>query len=116
MGWQDAPEVEMEPIEAAQQQMNLNAQERNLYQRHLDNLNGPGKVSHDDGSISTLYQMSIGGGNGRTYNIPSVYDGKILEPDEAIKRAKSIGLNTFPSYATQEEAESRYQQMHSYMD
>lgn len=116
MGWQDAPEVELAPIEQAQQQMNLTSQERSLYQRHLDNLNGPGKVLHDDGSISTLYQMSIGGGNGRTYNIPSVYEGKILEPDEAIQRAKSAGLENFPSYGSSAEAEARYEQMHSYMD
>lgn len=103
-------------IEQAHKDLQLTPQERGLYQRHLDNLNGSGKVVHDDGSISTLYQMSVQGPGNMTYNIPSVYEGKIVQPDEAMQRASQQGWHNFPAYATPEIAESRYQQMHSYMD
>lgn len=99
----------------AQRDLNLTPQEANLYRRHLSNLNGPGKVQNADGSISTLYQMSIER-NGRVYNIPSVYNGQMLSPDEAVQRAEQIGLDTFPSYRSTGAAETRYQKMHNYME
>ena len=60
----------MPPIEQAHQALQLTPQERGLYERHLANLNGPGKVEHPDGSISTLYQMSVTGPGNQIYNIP----------------------------------------------
>jgi hypothetical protein len=60
--------------------------------------------------------MSVTGPNGRVYNIPSVYDGRILHPDDAIKRAQAIGWEQFPSYGSVQDAEARYQQMHQYFD
>jgi len=80
------------------------------------NLNGPGKVVHPNGDISTLYQMSVEGPGGMTYNIPSVYEGRILPPAQAVQRAEQYGWNFFPSYKTPQEAEQRYQQMHQYFD
>ena len=106
----------MSPLEQAQQQLNLTPQERALYERHLENLRGAGKVEHPDGSVSTLYQMNVTGPDGRAYNIPSVYDGQILHPEQAIQRAAQQGWNFFPSYKTPEEAEARYQAMHPYFD
>jgi hypothetical protein len=106
----------LRPIDQAQQTMQLTPQERALFERHLDNLRGPGKVVNPDGSISTLYQMDVAGPEKRVYNIPSVYDGQIVSPDEAKTRAGQYGWNFFPSYATSDEAKARYQQMHSYMD
>ena len=103
-------------FEAAVQQLRLTPQEQALYQRHLMNLYGAGKVVHPDGGISTLYQMSITGPDNKTYNIPTVYDGKIVDPDDAIRRARKAGLWQFPSYLSQALAEDRYQQMHHYMD
>lgn len=103
-------------LDQAQNEMSLTPQERALYERHLENLNGPGKVMHPDGGISTLYQLSFTGPGNKVYNVPSVYDGKILQPDEAIKRAEQYGLNYFPSYQDQKTAEARYQQMHGYME
>ena len=94
----------------------MTTQERGLYERHLANLHGAGKVQHPDGSISTLYQMTVTGPDGRYYNIPSVYQGQILTPERAVKAAEQQGWHQFPSYSTPEDAEARYQQMHEYMD
>jgi hypothetical protein len=99
----------------AQQDLGLTPQEQYLYQTHLDNLAGPGKVLHPDGAISTLYQMSFGQ-NGKYYNIPTVWGGKIVPPDDAIARANKLGLERFPSYSSEQEAEDRYSKMHGYME
>ena len=106
----------MTPYEQAQQALQMTAQERGLYERHLANLNGPGGVRHPDGSVSTLYQMGVQGPDGQQYNIPSVYNGKILPPDQAIRNAAQQGWYNFPAYPTPEAGETRYQQMHQFMD
>lgn len=103
-------------LEQAQTKLKLTPQERALYERHLSNLYGAGRVEHPDGSISTLYQMSVTGPDKRAYNIPTVYDGRILHPDEAIQRAAQHGWQYFPSYASPQDAEQRYGQMHEFFD
>jgi hypothetical protein len=102
-------------LEQATKDMNLSPQERALYQRHLDNLNGPGGVDNPDGSRSSLKQITVES-DGKTYSIPTVYDGKIVSNEEAIKRAGAEGFDKFPSYATEQEAQARYDQLHGYMD
>ena len=54
--------------------------------------------------------------NGKTYNLPTVYDGQIVPPEEAIARAQQQGLDKFPSYGSSEEAELRYELMHQFME
>jgi hypothetical protein len=96
--------------------MNLTPEEKYLYQTHLQNLYGTGKVVHPDGSISSLLQMSFEGPGGKTYSIPTVWGGQALRPREAIGMAERTGgLDRFPSYATSDEAEARYQQLHDYL-
>lgn len=95
--------------------LQLNPQERDLYERHLRNLVGPGGVDNPDGSRSTLFQSNVEH-NGRYYNIPTVYDGKILPWEQAADRASAVGWNNFPSYASEQEAEDRYNKMHHYME
>jgi hypothetical protein len=102
-------------LEDAKKDMALTAQEESLYSHHLKNLEGTGKVKNADGSISTVYSTTVDI-DGKTYTLPTVWNGKILEPDEAIKKAESIGLDKFPSYASPEEAMTRYQQLHTYME
>ena len=99
----------------AKRRLFLSPEEAALYERHLQNLWGPGGVDNPDGSRSTLFQMSQDVG-GRTYNMPTVYDGKILPPDAAFARAQAEGLSRFPSYASPAQAEQRYQQMHGQME
>jgi hypothetical protein len=105
----------MDNFAKASKEMGLNPQEQFLYQMHLKNLKGKGGVDNEDGSRSSLRQMTVSLG-GKTYNLPTVWDGKILETGPAIDRAKKVGLDKFPSYDSQEEAEARYQKMHDYME
>jgi hypothetical protein len=107
--------VDRANLDAADKEMKLTPQERALYERHLTNLTGPGGVNNPDGSRSTLFQTSFESG-GRTYNVPTVYDGKILSPKDAIDRAYREGIDKFPSYGSENEAEARYQKMHGYME
>lgn len=107
--------VSVDSLESAKQSLGLTKQEEGLYKRHLNNLYGSGKVMNSNGSISTLYQITVEN-NGKTYSIPTVYNGKIVETDAAIQMAGKIGWNKFPSYATAAEAEARYQQMHTFME
>lgn len=99
----------------AEADLKLNPQELSLYERHLKNLNGPGGVDNPDGSRSTLYQANVEH-DGKHYNIPTVYDGKILPWREAADRADAQGWRNFPSYNSPDEAEARYNDMHKYME
>lgn len=100
---------------AARDELKLSPQELKMYGRHIGNLKGPGGVDHPNGARSTLMNMGVELG-GKYYNLPRVYDGKILSPDEAVAKAQAQGLENFPSYANKEQAESRYQQIHKYME
>lgn len=102
-------------LEAAKAELKLTPQEEGLYRRHLTNLTGPGGVDNPDGSRSTLFQMSVER-DGKTYNLPTVWDGKILKPEEALKRAEREGFDKFPSYGSEAEAEARYDKMHAHME
>lgn len=115
---------------AANDMLKLNPQERALYQRHIDNLIGGGGVDHPDGSRSTLYQ-AVQEKDGRFYNIPTVWGGKIetekykhpqtgemmdVPNQTALRNVEKTGWDRFPSYENPDEAERRYQLMHSFMD
>src|SRR5215831_2996148 len=93
--------------------LKLNPQEQFLYDLHANNLRNP--VINPDGSISTLRQMTVEV-DGRTYNVPKVWNGKILDDDAAMQRAREVGLDKFPSYPTREEAQKRYDEMHKFME
>lgn len=100
----------------AHQAMNLTPQEQYLYNTHLNNLYGTGKIVHPDGAVSSLLQMSFEGPDGKTYNIPTVWGGRQLPPDAAIQEAMKTGLDKFPSYASGDEAEARYDAMHGFLE
>jgi muramidase (phage lysozyme) len=102
--------------------LNLTPQEQALYQRHFSNLYGAGGVTNDGsdpdlpkGSRSTLYQSSVEH-DGKTYNVPTVWDGKILPIGDALKRVEAEGWDKFPSYGSDDEAEARYGKMHDFME
>lgn len=99
----------------ASNELKLNTRERKLYERHLKNLWGSGGVTGEMGNRSTLMATTVGFG-GRTYLIPTVWDGKILSDEQAILRAKREGLRNFPQYRSVEEAQARYSKIHDYMD
>jgi hypothetical protein len=100
---------------AAMSTLNMTPQEQNLYQHHLDNLSGDGKVTQPNGDISTVLQAVVGH-DGLFYNIPLVWDGKTLSPDDAAKRAGAQGWQNWPAYATADAADARYAQMHNFME
>ena len=102
-------------FKAADTAMKMTPQEQALYQMHLTNLSGPGGVDNPDGSRSTLYQITVQFGD-KTLVLPTVWGGKILPPDQAIQMAKQYGLDKFPSYGSDKEAQDRYDQMHNYME
>jgi hypothetical protein len=115
---------------AADVALDLTPQEKNLYRMHLRNLTGSGGVDHPDGSRSSLYQ-SVQEHNGQFYNVPTVWNGRIeTEPytdprtgrtfdvpnQTALDNVARLGWKQFPSYATPEEADARYDAMHKFMD
>jgi hypothetical protein len=95
----------------------LTPQEQNLVEHHLDNLYGPGKVISPSGNVSTVLQAvtTRRPDGSRYYNIPTVWDGKVLTVDEAAERAAKAGWDKWPSYATPEQADLRYEWMHDLM-
>jgi hypothetical protein len=102
-------------LDDAMRDMKLTPQEQYLYQHHLNNLYGSGKIWNKDGSTSTILQDTIEI-NGKTYNIPTVWDGKELSGFEATKRAAAEGMDNWPAYSSDDEAQNRYDKMHSYME
>ena len=110
---------DMTNFNAAHAELKMTPEEQALYQRHLDNLKAGG-VKNADGSTSTLFQTSFEQ-NGKVYNIPTVWQtesGKpvIVPPQQAIKLANMEGIDKFPSYPTEDEAEARYDAMHKHME
>lgn len=118
-------------LEDAKRDLNLTPQEEALYRRHVDNLTGPGGVDNPDGSRSSLYQ-AVQEHNGKFYNIPTVWNGKRevekwTDPNNperimdvpnttALANVTREGWDKFPSYATPEQADERYDKMHTYME
>jgi len=118
-------------VASVTKELNLNPQEQFLYQTHLNNLWGSGGVDHSDtGARSSLYQ-SVQEHEGKFYNIPTVWNGKIeTEPwtrpsdnktfdvpnQTALGNVEATGWDKFPSYSTAKEADERYDEMHKYME
>lgn len=97
----------------AKKDLDLNTQEKALYERHLENFR-KGPVENVGGK-STLYATVVQFDD-KYLRIPRVWDGEILSTDAAIARAKREGLDKFPSYDSLRKAEDRYHEMHSYME
>jgi len=100
----------------AQEALGLSPEEQNLYQHHLSNMANYAQVYNQDMTGSTLLQITAQGPNGRFYNLPTVWDGRELPPvagrDMAVARQ---GWNYWPSYATEAEAQARYDAMHQFL-
>jgi hypothetical protein len=85
-----------------------------MYTHHFNNL-AKGGVRNGDGSISSYRSIGVTI-DGRYYLLPTVWDNRILEEDEAIRRAQESGIENFPSYRSMEEGERRYQELHKFME
>ena len=114
----------------AMEAMDLTPQEQNLYKMHLFNLWGSGGVDNPNGSRSSLFQ-AVQEKDGQFYNIPTVWGGKIETEDwtrpsdgkvfqipnqTALDNVDKAGWDNFPSYATPDAADARYDVMHHYME
>lgn len=89
-----------------------------ITRHHFKNLANGTAVRNEDGSVSTVYtrQVDLPNKEGKKVPtlIPSVYDGKILNEKEAVKRAVSSGL-TYPTATTHEELREFDKQIHQDM-
>lgn len=92
----------------------LTPQEQFLLNHHEKEL-ARGGVKNADGSISTVKQITVER-DGRTYSIPTIWDGKEVDTKTAIKKAEERGWSNWPSYASEKEAQARYDQIHTVMD
>lgn len=97
-------------------------QEKFLYQIHRDNLaaGGLGRPDLGENVTSTLYNTTVEI-NGRHYVLPTIWKDETgvpidVTPDQAVERARKIGLDKFPSYDSEDAAEKRYNEMHDVME
>jgi hypothetical protein len=63
-----------------------------IWKHHQNNIDEGTYVRNEDGSVSTVYTTIMGDGE-YEYLIPQVWDGKILEPEEAFQRAMDSGID-----------------------
>jgi|TARA_R100000482_G_scaffold96580_1_gene40940 hypothetical protein len=81
-----------------------------LTEHHLNNIANNNSVQNTDGTISTIRTISFES-DGKTYLVPTVFDGKILSNEEAIDRAFNEGV--FEVFPTLAEAEAFDEKIHS---
>ena len=110
------PPQSVSSFNQAVSQLGLNPQEQNLYQHHLSNLWGGGRVVQPGGDVSTVLQAVVQGPDGRYYNIPTVWNGQALPVDAAQRQAALAGWGNWPAYASPEAADARYMDMHGLME
>jgi len=95
-----------------------NEKEKNLLEYHRDNLFNNKFLQNEDGTITTLYSITFEAQDGRTYMIPG-YDSEsktILSFNDALERAKKIGLDNFPSYESRDKARQAEIELHKIID
>ena len=89
-----------------------------ITRHHFKNLANGTAVRNEDGSVSTVYtrQVDLPNKEGKIVPtlIPSVYDGKILNEKEAVKRAVESGID-YPTATTHEELREFDKQIHKDM-
>lgn len=95
--------------------LHLTTAEQHLYDHHLDNIKQGKFVRQEDGSISTILDITMEQ-DGRYRIIPTVWDGQVLSQNAAIQRAAAEGWSNWPSYASEDEANARYNAMHAEME
>ena len=81
-----------------------------LTEHHLNNIANNTAVQNADGTLSTVRTITFER-NGETYLAPTVFDGKILDDNEAINRALDDGV--FVKFATLSEAQEFDNQIHN---
>lgn len=80
-----------------------------IWLHHQKNVDEGTYVKNDDGSISTVYTTIMGDGE-YEYLIPQVWDGEILEPEQAWDRAMASGID-WPREPSGEEGVRRLEEL-----
>ncbi len=95
---------------------NLPDKEANLIEYHRDNLR-KGTYLDRGGDISTVYITGVTGPDGRIYNVPGYWDGKLhTDVKEISDHAAQIGWDKWPSYATGKQADAAAERDHKIVD
>lgn len=81
--------------------------------RHHANAMATGGVKNPDGTISTVRTLVVNL-DGKEVIIPSVWDGQIVDDDEAVRRSMASGKD-WPRFDTVEEAEAADREWHRYL-
>jgi uncharacterized protein YejL (UPF0352 family) len=95
--------------------LHLTTPEQHLYEHHLNNVKEGKFVRQEDGSISTILDITMEQ-DGRYRIIPTVWGGQVLPQNAAIRRAAAEGWSNWPSYASEDEANARYDAIHAEME
>lgn len=93
----------------------MNEQEQFLWNIHRQNSLGGG-VDVPGGGKGSVY-AGTHEIDGRHYVLPSIWNGQVItDAKKIIENAEKLGLDKFPNYATEDEAERRYQELHQLME
>lgn len=87
-----------------QSTLNMNDREDRLVAHHYRNIATGNSKLNDDGSLSTIRSASVGI-DGRTYVIPTIWEGEIVDLGTAVGLAKASegGLSAWPNFPDTEE-------------
>ena len=76
-------------------------------------------IKNEDGSVSNVKLATFSFGEGKTANyvvIPTMVDGVQLSNQDAVSKAKEFGLDRYPSFKSQESADSWAESYHDKID
>ena len=96
--------------------MEISDKEQNLIKYHREVLANKDHMI-EDGALTSIYIVGVTNpANGRIYNVPGYFDGKIQSDKNAADRANSIGWDKFPSYESGEQADRAAEKLHKIIE
>ena len=91
------------------------SKEKRLFEYHQKQLRN-GTYLVKDGQVTTIDLRGVTGPDGKIYNVPSFFNGKIQSEEAAITRAAKIGWKKYPAYATGKEANTAARRLHTLIE
>jgi len=96
--------------------MELSNKEQNLIKYHREVLANKEHMI-EDGLLTSIYIVGVTNpADGRIYNVPGYFDGKIQSDQDAAARARNIGWDKYPSYENGEQADRAAQKLHKIIE
>ncbi len=96
--------------------MPLNDKEQGLIDYHRSVLANKQHMIKD-GALTTIWITGVTNpADGRIYNVPGYFDGKIQTDAAAQARAKELGWDRFPSYDSGDQANNAAREMHKIIE